>query len=188
MAIRYKKCFTCGSLDVAKIIYGYPTVEAFKEQEEGKIKLGGCLISEDSPQYHCNKCGEKWTADEAIDAAYKEVIGLKASVGGYFEGYYDVMISFQDKKLTWNYSLDGESFEKELIDEEISTFISGLKIANLLNWKRRYEEPDILDGTQWEVEIIREKRNLNRSGSNKFPDEWECFCVLIQTISDCKFE
>lgn len=144
MAIRYKKCFTCGSLDVAKIIYGYPTADAFKEQEEGKIKLGGCMISEDSPQYHCNKCGEKWTADEAIDAAYNEVIGLKASVGGYFEGYYDVMISFQDKKLTWNYSLDGESFEKELIAEEISTFISGLKIANLLNWKRRYEEPELI--------------------------------------------
>jgi len=31
MAIRYKKYFTCGSLDIAKIIYDYPTVEALKE-------------------------------------------------------------------------------------------------------------------------------------------------------------
>lgn len=188
MTIRYKKCFTCGSLDVAKIIYGYPTADAFKEQEEGKIKLGGCVISEDSPQYHCNKCGEKWTAEEAIDAAYNEIIGLRASVGGYFEGYYDVTIHFQDKKLTWKYSLDGDSLEKELSDKDITKFISGLKIVDLLNWKRRYEEPDVLDGTQWEVEIIREKRNLKRSGSNKFPAEWEFFCVLIRTISGSEFE
>lgn len=49
MTIRYKKCVTCGSLDVAKIIYGYPTADALKKQEEGKIKLGGCVVSEDSP-------------------------------------------------------------------------------------------------------------------------------------------
>lgn len=188
MAIRYNKCFTCGSLDVAKIIYGYPTTEAFKEQEEGKIKLGGCVISEDSPQYHCNKCGESWTVDEATDAAYNKVIGLRASVGGYFEGYYDVMITFQDKKLTWKYSPDGESLEKELSDKDITKFISGIKIANLLNWKKRYNEQGVLDGTQWEVEIIREKRNLKRSGSNKFPEGWGYFCVLIQTISGSEFE
>jgi len=29
---------------VAKIIYGYPTADAFKEQEKGKIKLGGRTI------------------------------------------------------------------------------------------------------------------------------------------------
>ena len=66
MAIRYKKCFTCGSLDVAKIIYGYPTVETLKEQEKGEIKLGGCVITENCPQYHCNECETEWTADEAI--------------------------------------------------------------------------------------------------------------------------
>ncbi|HDU7439108.1 TPA: hypothetical protein RF418_002603 [Listeria monocytogenes] len=188
MTIRYKKCFTCGSLDVAKIIYGYPTAEAFKDQEAGKIKLSGCVISEDSPSYHCKQCGKQWTADEAIDAAYNEIIGLRASVGGYFEGYYDVTIHFQNKKITWKYSLDGDSLEKELLDTDITTFINGLKMVDLLNWERRYEELDVLDDTQWEVEIIRDKRNLIRSGSNKFPAEWECFCNLIRTISGSEFE
>ena len=187
MTIRYKKCFTCGVLDVAKIIYGYPTAETFKEQEKGKIKLGGCVISEDNPQYHCNKCGGNWTVDEAIDAAYNKIIGLRASVGGYFEGYYDVTIHFQDRKLTWNYSLEGDSLEKELSDTDITTFMNGLKMVELLNWKRRYEEPEVLDGTQWEIEIIREKRNLKRSGSNKFPTEWDDFCASIRKISGEKF-
>lgn len=61
-------------------------------------------------------------------------------------------------------------------------------MVDLLNWKRSYDDPDVLDGTQWEVEIIREKRNLRRSGSNKFPAEWECFCASIRNISDEKFQ
>lgn len=116
------------------------------------------------------------------------MIGLRASVEGYFGGYYDVMIHYQNKKLTWKYSLDGDSIEKELSDTDITTFMSGLKVVDLLKWKRRYEEPNMLDGTQWEVEIIREKRNLKRSGSNKFPAEWEYFCKLIRTISGSEFE
>src|SRR5699024_8869266 len=99
-----------------------------------------------------------------------------------------VTIHFQNKKLIWKYSLDGDSIEKELSDTDITTFMSGLKVVNLLNWKRRYEEPDVLDGTQWEVEIIRENRNLKRSGSNKFPAEWESVCVLIRTISGSEYE
>lgn len=112
MAITYKKCFICGSLDVAKIIYGYPTVDALKKQAEGKIKLGGCVISEASPQYHCNECEKEWIADEAIDAAYNEIIGLRALVGGYFGGSYEVVVHFQDKKLIWKHSLENEAIEK----------------------------------------------------------------------------
>ncbi|MGM8213423.1 hypothetical protein ACLIBH_11665 [Virgibacillus sp. W0430] len=188
MAITYKKCFTCGSLDVAKIVYGSPTVEAFKEQEEGKIKLGGCMISEESPQYHCNECETEWTVDEAIDAAYNEIVGLRASVGGFFGGYYDVTIHFQAKLLVWKYSLESEPIEKELSEASIKHFIDRLKRLELLNWKSRYEDPNVLDGTQWKVEIIREKRNLRRSGSNKFPDEWKSFCALIQEITGLTFE
>ncbi|UJF15420.1 hypothetical protein LZ578_10680 [Jeotgalibaca sp. MA1X17-3] len=188
MAIRYKKCFTCGTLDVQKIRYDYPTAEVFKKQEKCKTKLGGDMNSEYRPQYHCNKCGENWTADEAIHAAYNEIIGLRASVGGFFNGHYEVMIHFQDKKLRWKYRGDRNSLEKEFSDEDLAMFISGLRKVNLLNWKRRYEEPDVLDGMQWEVEMIREKRNLKRSGSNKYPAEWECFCELIRNISNEMFQ
>lgn len=116
------------------------------------------------------------------------MIGLRASVGRYFEGYYDVMIHFQDKNLIWKYSLNGDSVKKELSDKDITTFINGLKVIDLLNWKKRYEEPNVLDGTQWEVEIIRNKRNLKRSGSNKFPAQWDDFCASIRKISGEKFQ
>lgn len=31
-----------------------------KELEQGKVKLGGCCISDDSPKYHCTDCGKEW--------------------------------------------------------------------------------------------------------------------------------
>lgn len=73
-------------------------------------------------------------------------------------------------------------------EANIREFIRGLKMVDLLNWKRNYVDLDVLDGTQWEVEVIREKRNLKRGGSNKFPTEWDSFCMLIRNISSLEFE
>ncbi|UJF16274.1 hypothetical protein LZ578_03860 [Jeotgalibaca sp. MA1X17-3] len=175
MVISYKKCLNCGSPDVEKIIYSSPSVGALKEQE-------------DSPQYHCNTCGQKWTAKEALDAAYNEIIGLRTSAGGFFGGYCEVTVDFQDRTLVWKHSLENELIEKQLSQSNLSLFISDLKMVDLLNWKRRYDDPDVLDGTQWEVEIIYKKCNKRKNGSNMFPAEWDDFCTSIRTISGKKFQ
>jgi hypothetical protein len=56
------KCPYCNSKDVAKILYGLPSFskKLEKELESGKLVLGGCCISEDSPLFHCNKCTKEW--------------------------------------------------------------------------------------------------------------------------------
>ncbi len=41
--------------DVTKIFYGMPTEKYLKLGEEGKIRLGGCMINECSPKYYCKK-------------------------------------------------------------------------------------------------------------------------------------
>jgi hypothetical protein len=38
------------------IEYGFPGTEMQKEYYEGKIKLGGCGIAEDAPDWHCKQC------------------------------------------------------------------------------------------------------------------------------------
>ena len=56
-----KKCPEC--LDEKSIItieYGFPGEEMREKYERGEIKLGGCVISEDNPEYHCNKCENEW--------------------------------------------------------------------------------------------------------------------------------
>lgn len=53
-------CPKCGSKTIVPIMYGLPTEEAAEEAERGKIALGGCCISEDSPQWHCRDCEHEW--------------------------------------------------------------------------------------------------------------------------------
>jgi len=50
-------CPYCGAKDQKEIMYGLPTHEAFVDAEEGKIVLGGCVISNESPRWHCPNCG-----------------------------------------------------------------------------------------------------------------------------------
>jgi hypothetical protein len=39
------------------IVYGYPTPEAFAEADAGHIRLGGCMIGDESPEFECPACG-----------------------------------------------------------------------------------------------------------------------------------
>lgn len=58
-------CPNCGSTDTVPIIYGLPAEEAFEEEREGKVVLGGCIIFENSPKWHCKSCGYEWGRHEA---------------------------------------------------------------------------------------------------------------------------
>lgn len=38
------------------IIYGFPTAALFEEAQAGRVKLGGCMIEAESPDYACPRC------------------------------------------------------------------------------------------------------------------------------------
>jgi len=63
-----KKCPHCYSTNIAKILYGLPAFseELDKELKTGKIALGGCMVSDDSPRYKCNDCQKKFGEKEDI--------------------------------------------------------------------------------------------------------------------------
>jgi len=182
MPILYKKCPRCGSKDSAKIVYGMPSYELFQEAEAGKIKIGGCCITEDAPEFYCKICDYEWNREQAIDLAYNNIKTIKASVGGYFGGYYNVDIDLINLKTTWSHWGDGdkeESVHKTIRTATAKKFIEQLKMIDLLNWKFKYIMPGVCDGTQWSVEIIRTGRNIKKYGDNNFPDEWDEFCKII---------
>lgn len=190
MAIRYEKCPNCGSKNSIKITYGYPSHELFLEAEAGKVKLGGCCIFEGNPDYFCKDCGHEWNREQAIDAAYNKIKAVKASVGGYFGGYYNVEIDLVNLKTTWIHWGVGEEEEtvhKTLRETTANKFVNQLKMVNLLNWKAKYIEPEVCDGTQWSVEIITDGQSIKKHGDNKFPEEWDMFCKFIRNIINNKF-
>ena len=53
------KCPKCNSKRIAKIIYGMPyySPETEKLIQEGKIVLGGCIVTDDDPVWECADCG-----------------------------------------------------------------------------------------------------------------------------------
>ena len=57
---------------VVDIIYGYRTNDAFEKAEQGNIELGGCMIYENSPDYHCNECSYQWQKGKRNEGHYEE--------------------------------------------------------------------------------------------------------------------
>lgn len=133
MTINYNKCPNCGSKKTLKIIYGMPTHDTFLKAEEGKIKLGGCLVMDSNPEYYCSECNFEWNRATA------------------------------------------------------DRFLEELKSIDILNWKSKYVDLDILDGTQWSLEIQMQGKKISKHGSNMFPETWEAFCKIVKKTSGKKF-
>lgn len=49
-------CPACGSTDAVRIVYGLPGADLFEAADGGEVRLGGCLIGEESPDYECRSC------------------------------------------------------------------------------------------------------------------------------------
>ena len=60
-----KRCPRCHSDEVLPIAYGMPSPELVEESTAGRVKLGGCVIWPESPEWHCVACGHEWRGDEA---------------------------------------------------------------------------------------------------------------------------
>ena len=59
--MKNRSCPRCSSVkDVIPIAYGYPGVEMREDGRAGKIRLGGCMIMDDSPGWYCKVCRYEW--------------------------------------------------------------------------------------------------------------------------------
>lgn len=66
-------CPNCGSGFVAHYLWGEPVFDERLERElnEGKIVLGGCCITESSPEWKCNACSCDFGRDPSIYARWR---------------------------------------------------------------------------------------------------------------------
>ena len=57
-----KICPNCKGTDIAEWVFGLPTQEFLEEWAKDEVKkkfcLGGCCVSNDDPEFHCNDCEE----------------------------------------------------------------------------------------------------------------------------------
>lgn len=79
-----------------------PCSEFFEEAEQGKVKLGGCVIIDGCPEYSCKDCNHEWNKQQVIDNVYGKIISVEASIGGFFGPNYGVSLDLKNSQIIWN--------------------------------------------------------------------------------------
>ena len=66
--MKNRSCPKCSSAkDVVPIEYGYPGVDLWEDEQSGKVRVGGCMTMDDSPEWYCKACRYEWQTDHPQD-------------------------------------------------------------------------------------------------------------------------
>ena len=146
-------CPRCGSRNTASILWGMPAMddELQKKLDNKEMILGGCCITGNDPSHHCNACKKKLGVP--TQEKERQTIKVHFYIGGYFDGYPKITLIKTPEGALAEYipppiSEDKPSSRKMSADEW-SHFVHDLYRCHITDWKRRYVDPDTLDGTQW---------------------------------------
>lgn len=94
------------------------------------------------------------------------------SIGGFFDGYETrtVLLDGENLRMIIEHPLHPERREVALSMTK-HEFLNGLRELHIEGWKSKYIDPDILDGTQWELEIYFSDgyKPVTIAGSNAYP-------------------
>jgi hypothetical protein len=123
-----------------------------------------------------------------------EVISLR--VGGAFGPSYEVTYDRRELRYYAAKNMFGLRDAKPVVirptDAQWDAFFSELDRLDVWGWKRRYEDPQIADGTSWRAVIVystQQPRALVSSGSNAYPANFGAFRQAVRKlIGDRKFE
>jgi hypothetical protein len=120
---------------------------------------------------------------------YEKIQGIQAYVGRYSGPHYNIEINILSGKAIWSEGLYTET--EYIIPADagrMSAFLEGIRNCRILKWEKDYNNPYILDGTQWSLTIEIDNRLIKKSGSNSYPKEWEEYCSIIQKLTSKPFK
>ena len=205
------KCPYCGSTSTARILYGMPAFsnELQEKLDKGKITLGGCCIDSVSvngeyiqidPARQCNDCGKEFGApplivakDRSFAEDYRDIVkSIRFEVGGFFGGFTNIKITRNDKGAF--VESETTAFGRAPYAERQITIGKWNRILNALygqmflhEWKKNFNDPDILDGESWSLEIKLEgNRVRNYGGVNAYPPYWSELKKLFREFNPKK--
>ena len=206
-----QKCPYCGSMNIAKYLYGYPLLDDEMEEKlrSGRLVLGGCCMDTAGdaenivlldPSHRCNDCEKDFgrppvivSEDRRTVEYYTDIVmSIELNISRFPMGGRDIYIEKNDdgalvrvdrlpRQIQSLRESEPEMFEG--MAEPVDLQISGMKWNELLNtlyndmhlheWNEAYDNYDILDGTQWSLEIsLTNERKIRYHGSNDYPPYW----------------
>ena len=95
------------------------------------------------------------------------------SIGGYFAKNFDLII--KENKATYCAYIHNFDFaerqEKEVSNDQMELFLSRMNQLDIIQWEKEYFNPDVMDGVQWELDMVYNKSNKKSIfGSNLYPN------------------
>lgn len=103
------------------------------------------------------------------------------SIGGCFDGY--CRLDSSEKLLT--YQPAGHFGSGEMLvmpsQRKWQNFYKKLAEAKVRRWRRYYNDPHVLDGTQWEFRLKTADLKIETGGSNADPTD-EQWAMLLQAL------
>lgn len=172
-----------------------PTHEAFLDEQVGKIKLGGCIISEDNPSRYCKDCHKTFGKNFKNFGILEKVFFFIGGFGGD-NHFIDISLESTSYSLTYRYLLPFDSKRKNepieqkrtLTEKEVAYLHGIIDKLYICEWARSSIDKDILDGTQWSIEIkYQGRRTIKKFGSNKFPPYFSELKKAMSKLSRGKF-
>lgn len=118
----------------------------------------------------------------------KDIKEIKFMIGGFFQGhsYYTITIDGDNvEKRVTEIHLDKDSVD-DSFDMNKEELIEGLISLDLGEWKRKYEDYLVCDGTQWELELHFYNGYKARKyyGSNQYPYNFNDLLQVLDVNED----
>ena len=122
-------CPTCESPGTP-IMWGYPTEMALQQADQGRVILGGCVVTEPHPSHLCDTCGTEFIAANRLykrQPAGTEVYGVAV----WPHGRRSVRVEANDGG--WTVMVDGEG--SMLINRHAMTVIPNNVFEGMWPWE-----------------------------------------------------
>src|SRR5689334_18169658 len=94
---------------------------------------------------------------------------LKAWIGGFTAASFRVECQ-GGAPLIYSAGSPEDLFDVTPTEKAWAAFREDLDQIGVWQWQENYNDPDVLDGTQWEFEVQYPDRSIRCSGSNAYPD------------------
>lgn len=123
---------------------------------------------------------------EAFNESIPFIEKIIFTIGGYFDGCEIRTLVFQDDKPVITVSrfpsmFKGNNENKIEIPYTKDEFLNALEDLFIGEWKPRYDNPSVLDGTQWRLEIFFSNghKKVEKAGSNAYSYNFIELCNLL---------
>jgi len=112
----------------------------------------------------------------------EDIIEVAFEVGGFFDGMklFCLKVTEEGSTLTKSSWLSPEVEETKLSYYETTEMLRKIIDLKTENWRKHYNHPGVLDGTQWSFTITYKGENpVEYGGSNAYPSKWDDLCAIF---------